>query len=122
MSLRRSGIHSLHNNRDLVGGQRTVVRARLDADGGVDVPGRHVPADHALFDGSSPLADVLICTERHRRGRTSAVARSHFAWKIGATSLANVTAEDVSAAITAIPTIRSMNFSLTLVLWQRGFR
>jgi len=54
--------------------QREVVGKFLDADGGVDVPGRHLAREHTLLDGFGPRAHFLVAHQRHGRHLPGAMA------------------------------------------------
>ena len=71
---RRAGIHPAGDGIHLLVGQGSVVLETLDANALVDVPGRHVPANHALFDGPRPGADFFVRHQRHRRRSPRAMA------------------------------------------------
>ena len=61
-----AAVHPLHDGVDLRLAQRPVVLERLDADGAVDVPGRHLERDHAVADGPRPGPHLAVGQQRHR--------------------------------------------------------
>ena len=65
IAFRRAGIDPFHDGLDLCVGQGPVILEFLNADGLVDVPGRHLPCDHALANGLSPWACFFIRHQRH---------------------------------------------------------
>jgi len=92
----------LKDRLDLIVVQRPVVLELLNADRLVDVPQRHLPRVDARDDRFRPGTRLFIGHERHRAMLFGRWHDSHFCWKIGATSLVNVTDLPASAAAAGI--------------------
>ena len=74
VALRRAGVDPLGDRLDLLVGERAIVLEFLDADGLVDVPGRHLSRLHAVLDRPRPGPRLFERDERHRRDRIGPVA------------------------------------------------
>ena len=73
ISLGRTRVDPLHDGVDLLIGEREIVLEMLDADGPVEVPGRHGARFHALLDGFRPRPRLLERNQRHGSHGSDAV-------------------------------------------------
>ena len=70
---RRARIDPADDDVDFRITQGNVVLEVLDADGLVQVPGRHHPVDHLFPDPARPTSDLIVGHQRHRPHLTGAV-------------------------------------------------
>src|SRR5262249_10414909 len=75
VALRRAGVDPLHDRRDLVVGERSIVLVLADADRLVEMPRWHVARRDALADRPRPRPHVFVGDERHRRRGALVMAR-----------------------------------------------
>ena len=74
IALRRAAVHPADDGVDLRVAQRAIVLELLNADGLVEVPGRHLTRGDAVLDRSRPRPRLFVGDERHRRDRIRPVA------------------------------------------------